>query len=68
MGLKGVTHYYCKSNQRDKIIFDLLEKLAAIETKPQVIIFFNEIVELRGFYSMLKKERDRFVINDASAS
>lgn len=42
--------------------------MALAETKPQVIIFFNTIPELRRFYSVLRKEKRRFVINDATAS
>jgi hypothetical protein len=33
-----------------------------------VIIFFNTILELRNFYSMLRKEKNRFVINNPNAS
>lgn len=49
-------------------ILNLLEKLAKIETKPQLIIFFNSIPELRNFYALLRKEKNRFLINDQRAS
>ena len=42
--------------------------MAKAESKPQVIIFFNTIPELRQFYNVLRKEKNRFVINDSSAS
>ena len=69
-GLQGVSHYYSKAADKDKddMIFRILERLTKVETKPQVIIFFNTIPELRGFYSLMKKERSRFIINDAYAS
>jgi hypothetical protein len=45
-----------------------LEKIAKIESKPQVIIFFNTIPELRQFYKIMKKEKNRFMMNDSKAS
>lgn len=68
MGLQGVSHYYSKSADKDNIIFTILEKLAKVETKPQVIIFFNTIPELRAFYNLLRKEKNRFLINDPKAA
>ena len=45
----------------------ILEHLSNLEAKPQVIIFFNEIKELWNFYTLLKLEKSRFVINDPTA-
>jgi superfamily II DNA/RNA helicase len=67
-GLQGVSHFYSKAEDKDTIIFNILEKLTKIETKPQVIIFFNTIPELRAFYSLLKKEKNKFMINDPRAA
>lgn len=63
-----MTHFYSKQANKDEVIFNLLEKLAKIESKPQVIIFFNSIPELRKFYDMLKNEKNKFVINNQRAS
>jgi len=54
-GLLGVTHFYSKAEQKDAVIFRILEMVAKAENKPQVIIFFNTIIELRHFYSSLRK-------------
>lgn len=53
-GLVGVTHYYSISPNKDKVIFNILEKLSKLEYKLQVIIFFNERKELWDFYQLLK--------------
>ena len=68
LGLQGVRHYFSKAENKDPIIFNILEKLAKMETKPQVIIFFNTVPELRTFYALLKKEKNKFLINDPQAS
>jgi hypothetical protein len=65
-----VTHFYkeVKDISKDDIILNILERIVKTEIKPQVIIFFNSIPELRQFYNMIKKEKKRFVTNDATAS
>lgn len=67
-GLLGVTHLSSRREDKDEAILDILQQVAVAESKPQVIIFFNTIPELRRFYSVLRKEKRRFVINDATAS
>ncbi len=62
-----MTHYYSISANKDKVIFNILEKLSKLEYKLQVIIFFNERKELWDFYQLLKKEQNAFVINDSQA-
>jgi superfamily II DNA/RNA helicase len=39
-----------------------------VESKPQVIIFFNSIPEQLKFYTLLKNEKNKFVINNQRAS
>jgi superfamily II DNA/RNA helicase len=67
-GLLGVTHLYSRSEDKDAVIFRILELVAKADTQPQVIIFFNTIPELRSFYALLCKEKKRFLINDPQAS
>lgn len=67
-GLQGVSHFYSKSTEKDAMIFRILERLTKMQTKPQVIIFFNTVPELRLFYSLLRKEKNKFLVNDAHAS
>lgn len=59
---------YSKKEDKEEVILKTLELVAKAESKPQVIIFFNTIPELRQFYNVLRKEKNRFVINDSSAS
>ena len=70
MGLKGVTHYFSdfENEKKDDCIMRILENVAQQESKIQVIIFFNEVKELNQFYSLLLKEKNRFVVNDPEAS
>lgn len=43
----------------------ILEELGKKNSKIQVIIFFNEIKTLQNFYTMLKNEKKKFVVNDS---
>ena len=63
-----MTHLYSKREDKEEVILKTLELVAKAESKPQVIIFFNTIPELRQFYNVLRKEKNRFVINDSNAS
>ena len=67
-GLLGVTHLYSMRQDKDEVIMKILELVAKAENKPQVIIFFNTIPELRQFYYHLKKEKHKFLINNSEAS
>ena len=67
-GLLGVIHFYSRATDKDTVILDLLEKVAKMESRPQVIIFFNSIPELRTFYNLLASEKRRFLMNDPTAS
>ena len=69
-GLEGVNHLYAKKGDKEKeeVILKTLELVAKAESKPQVIIFFNTIPELRHFYKVLMAERNRFLINDPTSS
>ena len=67
-GLQGVTHLYSKRKDKDAVILRILQLVSKAESKPQVIIFFNTIPELRQFYNILRKQTNKFVINDSTAS
>ena len=46
------------------MILDILAYIANMESKIQVIIFFNEIKDLQKMYQIISNEKDRFVVND----
>jgi hypothetical protein len=47
---------------------NIIAYIAEQESKIQVIIFFNEVKELTYFYTLLLKEKNKFVVNDPTAT